>query len=103
MWERCPFPTRAGTPDLGNKRLGMDECLEDFIIRIQVSERVLLKHIDRAWIMERKISKDIRSRNGLSNCTGDHKINTKIRYFLLLHACCHVTQLFYQPLHSITQ
>jgi hypothetical protein len=29
--------------------------------------------------MERKISKDIRSRVGLSNCNGDHKINTKIR------------------------
>ena len=61
MWERCRYPTRAGTPDLGNKRLTMAECLEDFIIRILVSESVLLKHIDRAWVMDRKVSKDMTS------------------------------------------
>ena len=57
----------------------MAECLEDFIVSIQVFETVVLMHIDRAWIMERKISKDIRGSTGLSNCTGDRKINTKIR------------------------
>ena len=66
-------------PILGTKDLAWLSVQEDFIVRTQVSETVLLKHTDGAWLMERKISKDMRSGVGLANCTGDRKINTKIR------------------------